>query len=256
MRILEGLRWKPDRDTLVALGSWVLVVAGLYTAFQVFTTERVAANFIMFGPVSLVLLGVVLPVFYTTQVRRRPLRDLGLTFKHLVPSLALSLLLGWDAYRHTLATLETDWTRELVPLATMALAVGLFEAIFFRGWLQLRFEAAFGLVPGLLLGALAYALYHIGYGMTTDEIAFLFFLGITFGAMFRLTRNIVVLWPLYTPVGGLYTNLSEGLTLPFEATYGFLLTLGLMAAAIVTAIVFRSRQQEHEPRGELVAQSA
>jgi hypothetical protein len=31
------------------------------------------------------------------------------------------------------------------------------EAVFFRGWLLLRFEAAFGLVPGLLLSALATA---------------------------------------------------------------------------------------------------
>jgi membrane protease YdiL (CAAX protease family) len=59
----------------------------------------------------------------------------------------------------------------------MALAVGLFEAIFFRGWLQLRFENAFGSVPGLVLGALCYSLYHIGYGMNFDELLFLFGLG-------------------------------------------------------------------------------
>jgi hypothetical protein len=39
----------------------------------------------------------------------------------------------------------------------------------------------------------------------------------------------------YTPVGGLYGNLSESLTLPFEATYGFVLTLGSMVVAIVVA---------------------
>lgn len=46
-------------------------------------------------------------------------------------------------------------------------------------------------------------------------------------------------WPFYTPIGGLYTNLTEGLTMPFEATYGFLVTLGLMLAAIVTGILVR-----------------
>jgi membrane protease YdiL (CAAX protease family) len=40
---------------------------------------------------------------------------------------------------------------------------------FFRGWLLLRFEAAFGLVPGLLLSALCYSAYHIAYGMSTGE---------------------------------------------------------------------------------------
>jgi hypothetical protein len=71
----------------------------LYIAFQLFTTERVAANFITFGPVTLAGLGVALPVLYTVRVRHRPLADLGLTMQRLLPSLFLSLVLGWDTYR-------------------------------------------------------------------------------------------------------------------------------------------------------------
>jgi membrane protease YdiL (CAAX protease family) len=231
----QGIAWRPSRDTLVAATSYLLVVAGLYTAFQVFTTERVAANFITFGPITLAGLGVALPALYTSLVRRRPLSHLGLTVRHLLPSLVLSLLLGWDTYRETLGRMDVTWGREHVPLVTMVIAVGLFEAIFFRGWLQLRFEEAFGVVPSIILGALCYSLYHVGYGMALGEMLFLFGLGMVFAAVFRLTKNVVVLWPFYTPLGGLYTNLSEGLTLPFDATYGFLLTLGLMVAAIVVA---------------------
>lgn len=235
LSIFDGFRWAPDRDTLVALLSYALVLAALYTAFQVFTTEHVAANFITFGPIALALLGIGIPVFYTKIVRDRPLADVGITARHLVPSLVLSIILGYDTYRNTLATMNVTWDRSLVPVVTMVLVVGLFEAVFFRGWLQLRFEEAFGLIPGLLLGALCYSFYHIGYGMEVQELGMLFFLGVTFGAMFRLTKSIFVLWPFYTPVGALFTNLSEGLTMPFEATYGFLLTLGLMALLITLA---------------------
>lgn len=238
---LVDIHWRPKWDTVVALVSYVLVVAALFTAFQIFTTERVAANFITFGPLALAGLGVAVPAFYTVLVRRRPLADLGLTTRQLLPSLALGLLLGWDTYRNTLATLDVNWTRTIVPLVAMSLAVGLFEAIFFRGWLQLRFEAAFGLVPGLILAALAYSLYHVGYGMTGEEMLFLFGLGLTFGAFFRLTKNVFVLWPFYTPIGGLYTNLREGLALPFEATYGFVLVLVLMAAIIAIGAKLRGR---------------
>jgi hypothetical protein len=157
------------------------------------------------------------------------------------------LLLGWDVYRNTFGNSDEVWDYQIVPLVTMALAVGLFEAIFFRGWLQLRFENAFGLVPGLIFGASCYSLYHIGYGMNFDELLFLFGLGLTFGAFFRLTKNIFVLWPFYSPIGGLYTNLSEGLTMPFEATYGFLLTLGIMAVVIAVSIwIQRSRAKQHK----------
>lgn len=235
------IHWRPKLDTLVAILSYALVVAGLFIAFQVFTTERMAANFITFGPVTLAGFGVAVPVFYTVLVRNRLLVDLGITTQNLIPSLILSLLLGWDTFRNTLGNLDVVWGLQIVPLVVMALAVGLFEAIFFRGWLQLRFENAFGLVPGLILGALCYSLYHIGYGMNFDELLFLFGLGLTFGAFFRLTKNIFVLWPFYTPIGGLYTNLSEGLQMPFEATYGFLLTLGIMVVVILISIGTQKR---------------
>jgi membrane protease YdiL (CAAX protease family) len=231
---------------VVAFASYGLVVAGLYVAFQIFTTEQVAANFIAFGPITLAGLGVALPVLYTVLVRQRSLGDLGLTTRHLLPSLILGLLLGWDTYRNTLAMLGAVWTKAALPLAVMALAVGLFEAIFFRGWLQLRFEEAFGVVPGVVLGATCYSLYHVGYGMNWNEMLFLFGLGLVFAAVFRLTRNVAVLWPFYTPIGGLYTNLTEGLSMPFEATYGFLLTLGLMLAAIVTGILLWRRRTRTE----------
>jgi hypothetical protein len=249
--VLGDLRWRPNRHTLVALGSYVLVVAGLYVAFQVFTTERVAANFVTFGPITLAGLGVGVPFLYTALRRSRPLSDLGLTVRGLLPSLVLSLLLGWDTYSNTLATLDVAWSRAQVPLIVMSLVVGLFEAVFFRGWLQLRFEEAFGLVPGLILGAACYSLYHVGYGMTGGEMLFLFGLGLVFGAVFRLTRSVFVLWPLYTPMGGLYTNLREGLTMPFEATYGFLLTLGLMVGAAILA----ARLQSQGARPSSVADS-
>jgi membrane protease YdiL (CAAX protease family) len=243
-RILLGnLQWEPDRDTLAAFGSYILVVAALYTAFQIFTIERVAANFITFGPIALALFGIGVPVLYTLLIRHRSLSDLGLTGHRLLPSFALGLLLGWDTYTNTLAPMNVAWTSSEVPLLVMALAVGLFEAVFFRGWLKMRFEQAFGLVPGLVLAAMCYSLYHIGYGMTGDEMLFLFGLGLTF---VRLTKNVFVLWPFYTPVGSVFTNLSEGLTLPFEATYGFLLTIVLMVGFIVWAFIYYNKKWMHQ----------
>jgi hypothetical protein len=64
-----------------------------------------------------------------------------------------------------------------------------------------------------------------------------------------LTRSVFVLWPFYTPMGGLYTNLREGLAMPFEATYGFLLTLGLMVGVTILA----ARLQSTEGRQRVMA---
>lgn len=239
----SGFRWTPEQDTWIAALSYVAVVVALAVAFQVFTLAKVAAHFIMYGVVALAGLGVAFPAFYTVLVRNRPLLDIGLTFRLIGPSILLGALLGLDTYRNTVAALDITWSSSLVPLVAMTLAVGLFEAVFFRGWLQLRFEDAFGTVAGLILSALCYSLYHVGYGMGAGEMLFLFGYGLVFGAVFRLTNNVFVLWPFYTPVGSLYSNIKGGLELPVEATYGFVLVLALMAASTVAAAVLHRHQQ-------------
>ena len=50
-----------------------------------------------------------------------------------------------------------------------------------------------------------------------------------------------MLWPLYTPVGSLFTNLTEGLSMPFEATYEFVLTMVLMIALIGLGVGYHAR---------------
>jgi CAAX protease family protein len=235
LRQIFTLTWRPNKATLIAFISYLLVVGGLILAFQVFTTTRVAANFLTFGPLTLAGLGVALPVFYTVLKRHRPLEDVGITKRHLAISLIAGFLLGLVTYLNTLGTLQISWSEAIVPIASMALTVGLFEAIFFRGWLQLRFEDAFGLIPGILLSAVCYALYHVGYGMGPGELIGLFGLGLVFGTVFRLTKNIFLLWPFFTPVGGLYVNIQDGLSMPLEATIGFVLTLIMMFSAIIVA---------------------
>lgn len=74
-------------------------------------------------------------------------------------------------------------------------------------------------------------------------MATLFLLGIVFGAVFRLARNVLVLWPFYTSVGGLYTTMSDGLSMPLEASIGFVLTIAMMAGAMAVAWRWSSRHR-------------
>lgn len=49
-----------------------------------------------------------------------------------------------------------------------------------------------------------------------------------FAIVFRITRSILILWPLFQPGGQLITLVSDGLYLPFLAFLGFLEALALM----------------------------
>jgi membrane protease YdiL (CAAX protease family) len=226
-------RFNPSPELGVLVLSWIAVVIGLYLAFRVVTTNNVALNFILYGPVSILFLGTIVPIIYTVKVKKTDLSDLGVTEKYWIHSLIIGLVLGVITYLNTLTKVQLPPTENLVPLVAMALTVGLFEALFFRGWMQLGFERAFGAIPGIILGAAFYALYHIGYGMELPELWFLFTLGLQFALSFRLTKNILVLWPFYTWIGGMYSNLIDGLVMPFEATYGFVILLVLMLGSII-----------------------
>jgi hypothetical protein len=141
-----------------------------------------------------------------------------------------------------------DW----VPLLLMSLTVGVFESIFFRGFIQNRLEASFGPVFGVGLAAALYGLYHYGYGMGSEEIVFLTGLGVVYALAFRATRNILILWPFLTPLGSLFTNLEAGdIVLPWASMAGF--GEVLIAMGVVLWLAHRyTKRHSPQAKGEWV----
>ena len=236
-RVREALPWmrgRVDRRDLAAVAGVYLVVVALFRlAFAGFTTDNTLGMFLSFG--SGLTLGVAGPVIYTVWLRRRPLASLGIGLRGwravVVPALLFAsvqfaiTLWGYDLPR------PVDW----VPLLSMSLTVGLFESIFFRGFVQGRLKASFGTAPAVVGAAMLYALYHVGYGMGVEEITFLFGLGLVYAVAYRISTNMLVLWPLLTPLGSFFAQLESGeLTgeLPWAAIAGFADVIGLMAAVI------------------------
>lgn len=234
-----GTRRVDTRDLWVVLGMYGGVVALFYAAFQVFTQDRVLGLFLCHA--AGLLLGVVGPVVYMVWRRGRPLSDLGLrldNWREVVPlALALATVQFFlTLYGYALPTRAVDW----VPLAVMSLMVGLFEAVFFRGFIQTRLSASFGSVAGTAAAAGLYALYHVGYGMGAQEMMFLFGLGVVYAVAFATVRNVLVLWPLLIPMGTFFNNLrSGGFELPWASIFGFVDVLAVM----VTVIWFARRKE-------------
>jgi len=219
------------RDVRVIGLLYVGVVAALYLAFQVFTVERTLGLFLSYA--GGLMLGVVGPVIYTVWMRRRPLADLGLTTKNWRQTVGLGVVLGLVQFFLTLYGYQLPAPVDWVPLLTMALMVGLFEAIFFRGFIQTKLSASFGPIPGVVAAAGLYALYHIGYGMGVREMVFLFALGMVYGIAFACVNNVLVLWPALIPLGSFYNTLqSGGFELPWLSIAGFVDVMAVMFTAI------------------------
>jgi membrane protease YdiL (CAAX protease family) len=251
-RVVDALRaggwfrWRPGPDLVAVAVSWLLVVGALYTATVVIGTELFGgmAYFALYAVLGATVFGVGLPVYWMTVVRRRPLHDLGLTTQRLGISLALQLVFAAFLYLGAFTGIELPAGEQLVPLVALALAIGFFEALFWRGWVQLRLEESFGIIPGVVLGSLVYAAYHIGYGMTTDEMLFLFWIGVMYATVFRLTKSVFILWPIFQPMGQLVTLVREGLSLPILAALGFIEVLAVMGALLWVASRY-VRQRSH-----------
>lgn len=226
------LRWRPvGHDLGRLLGLYGACIALFYLAFQIFTVDNVPGLFLSFG--AGLVLGVAGPAVHVIIGQGRTLADLGLTHDRLPETLVLAVILASVQAALTLPTVSFGAPTEWLPLLVMALVVGLFEAVFFRAYVMAILEPMFGTLPAVAASAAMYALYHIGYGMGGEEMVFLFGLGIVYAVVFAVARNILVLWPLLTPVGGFFATVKAGdITLPMEAILGFGDVFGLMLLAV------------------------
>lgn len=243
VRTVDWFRSSPDlRDLGVGAGLYLAVVGLLRLAFVGFGTDELLGLFLSYA--GGLLLGVAGPVVYTVWFRRRPLASLGLGLHNLRATLALGGVLAGVQFAMTLGRVSLPAPVDWVPLLVMSVMVGLFEAIFFRGFIQTRLEASFGTAPAIAGAAGLYGLYHVGYGMGTDELVFLGGLGVVYAIAFRLVGSLFVLWPLLTPLGAFFNNLQAGdIDLPWASIAGFANVLALMAVAVWLA----GRHQRRRP---------
>jgi len=232
-----------DRLDLIVVGGLLLGVVGLMRlAFVGFSTDQVAGLFLAFA--AALLLGVIGPIYYTVWIRHRPLRTLGLRVDNLRITAGLAILFAGVQFALTLWSYDLPAPVDWVPLLIMALVVGAFESIFFRGFVQDRLEAQFGPAVGVAAAAALYGVYHVGYGMGGDELVFLTGLGVVYAVAFAIARNLLVLWPLLTPLGSFYANLEAGdIELPWASIAGFADVLALMLVALWLAI--RHQRKRH-----------
>jgi len=227
-------RFKPSMDLLVVLVTFLVLHICVSITWQIVTMANAVVFFLLWGPVSMFAAGIVVPIAYNSLVKKRPLSEMGISKKHWKKSLVLSLIvlaIVSSNSSNARAYARIPPFMELLPLISFEIVSGLFFAMFFQCWAQLRFEKAFGAIPAILIAAALFSLHHIsyaGYSAYIPQIWFLFSCGTLGSIVFRITRNILILWPFPISATGLFNELAGGFRLPFEYTYGFIGILALM----------------------------
>ena len=204
------LRFRPDRDTLVAFLSGFMVIA-LSAGLLPFAGTRWEwlAGTILRDLLMIVGFGFVVPLGYTLFVEKNPLTELGINGRRwglmLLINLLLAVLLAWLFMTETEIMPVVDLMKARAVFYIM-LAAGPFEVLFFYGFLQLRFEHAFGVLPGILLAALFYSFHHIGF---QPEYGKLLLVGILYMSIFRAARSIWIIYPFFWGVGACWDVLVQ-----------------------------------------------
>ena len=185
---LRWFTWSPGGDTLIALLTEIAMIA-LYWI----TTHLLSGGWdgiLVFGVLTNLGLNVLFPVWWIAYHRKQPLSELGITTRYW----RLSLLIGV-----VLAAFSSFGLRQMVTGINwlphvLFNGVILWEPFFIFSWLQMRFDRSFGIVPGVLLAGLSFTAYHIGTSPPTMLIVLLI-IGLIYAAIFRLTSNLLIVWP-------------------------------------------------------------
>ncbi|KKG17786.1 CAAX protease [Methanosarcina sp. 2.H.T.1A.6] len=143
----------------------------------------------IYGPLAI-------PVAVIVLHQRDSLEQIGITLKHIIPYMLLSVPLGLILGLGEYLTIRTGY---LIPDLTfinllkltvvMVFFVGLVEEVIFRSILQTRLENAFGVWAALIISSLMFGLMHSGYG-TIQEILYTGFVGFIMGLAFYKTKSL------------------------------------------------------------------
>jgi len=232
-----AVRFKPERDTLVAFLSGMLVIglsAGMLP-FKDSGLERIS-SLVLRNLLMIYGFGFFVPVGYTLFIEKNNLSELGLTRKHLGLLLFINLLLAGLLVWVFISDIDIlpSLTREKIKAVLyIMLAAGPFEILFFYGFLQLRFERAFGILPAVLLTALFYSFHHIGF---QPQFGKLFMVGVMYMITFRTVRSVWIIYPFFWGVGACWDVLVQ-FGLP-AGEIPWVDTFWIVAFFILTGIIF------------------
>lgn len=194
------IKFKPEKETLIVFAAFFACVGANALASLFMETPL----YVLFYQ-GLLVLGVCIffPLWYVGIRNKQPLSTIGLTTKGWKRALLVGLIfvifsVPWRIVGKGLPFPAMD----ILIYTSIALVMStLFEELFFRGFLQTRFEKAFGVLPAIVLSGLTFSLYHLGYPAYRDigPLMVLFFVGMFFAVAFRITNNVITSFTLNLP---------------------------------------------------------
>lgn len=237
----ELVQWGPSRNAGIAL----LTELGMIVSYiAIAQSSKNFSVMILFVALVVPVLAVGVPVCWTTLMDRQQLSGLGLTLRHWLPALLLGLglsvieIVPFVIGRGTLGVSANQW----MPQA-LAGAASIWEPLFVFGWLQLRFEKDFGVLPGILMASACFALYHVGFG-SVDMMMGQFLSAVVYATVFRLVKNLLAVWPLLWAASSARICFGSGFCFFNWSSANFMLILLVVEISFIAFMAYRVRAMQ------------
>jgi len=246
LRNLTWFCWNPGVDTMLALVSVAAMNVIFYVNAKYAETHPLVflLLFVLIGNLGLNTLG---PAWYVLRVRHERAAELGLTAARWPFSIAVSLAIAMWSWPELLRAASDAGLDEAGIIRQIAFnALVFWEVFFVFGWLQLRFERAFGILPAIPLASLGFAAYHFGT-FPTEGLIQLFRVGLLFAIAFRITRSVLTLIPIAWSVVSSIGTIPAGFLATWEAVYLYIALVGIQLAGL--AVLVRSSGERQPGTG-------
>ncbi|MDR3593621.1 type II CAAX endopeptidase family protein [Clostridium sp.] len=152
-------------------------------------------NYFFYQIIYCVVISVCIPIYYFRKEDNGDVSLLGIKKLRFIDYAIIIGFLVFSLGGSLKSVKFQDINFALLPLSIAPLILTTFsEEFFFRGFLQIRFEKAFGTTSAIIVSGLTFGTYHLGYPgfRSIEQITTLFFVGIMFALSFKLSKNNVI----------------------------------------------------------------
>lgn len=234
--------FSPDKTTYLAIITEILMIFAYFSVNNILNSPEFGyLGFIVFGILTNLLLNVIFPIWWIVFYKKEPLSELGITKKRLLIAIIISV--GFSIVMAPIVFYRLNQVDNGIAILIYS-GIILWEPFFIYCWLQLRYEKAFGIIPGILFAGLSFMAYHVGT-FPPISLLVLAFWGIFFAVIFHFVRNLFVLWPLTWSFSATLGILMGG----YEFTWDMVMQWSIILAIQIGLIIFACYYRKKTDRG-------
>ena len=231
--------WNPSRETYLAILIGLVTIV-LSLSLNITIIEKTPLLFIL---VRDILMIVGIGILFTLQRINSKYDEYDLTFKRLKPNLLINIVLA--TILAIIMLMDLNYSSFIIDSQVLSkvlyiMLAGIFEVLLFYTYLRVVFEKSFGYVGAAILSSLFYSLHHAGF---QPEFGKLIFVGIMYASVYRITNNLLIIFPFFWGIGAIWDVLVNFGTTELEGTKTLLKATCTLILMIGVALYIKRKHQ-------------